>query len=137
MYLHSTTVGKAILAFLRDEEIQEVIGHKGLPRFTENTIVDAHQLMEEIQSIRARGYAIDNEENEPGVRCVSAPVFGLNQHVSTSISVSGPSVRISPARISELSSMVIETSHKVSAGLGMTLKILPLAGSHQVKATFL
>jgi DNA-binding IclR family transcriptional regulator len=122
VYLHSTGIGKAILAFLTDQEIQEIIRQKGLPRFTNNTIVDPNPLMKEIQLIRKRGYAIDNEENEHGIRCVAAPIFDVNKQVVASISISGPSVRIPHTRISELSSMVIETSQKISKAHGVSLK---------------
>jgi DNA-binding IclR family transcriptional regulator len=118
VYLHSTGIGKAILAFLPDSEIERIIAQKGLPKFTPNTIVDREQLMKEILLIRSRGYAIDDEENEPEIRCVAAPVFGSNKRVLASISISGPSVRIQRARVPELSSMVIETSRRISKALG-------------------
>ena len=73
--LHSTGIGKAILAFLSDEEIESVIRDKGLPRFTSNTITDPILLKEEISKIRKLGYALDNEENEVGIRCVAAPIY--------------------------------------------------------------
>jgi IclR family KDG regulon transcriptional repressor len=120
VYLHSTGVGKAILAFLSDEEIKEIIHQQGLPRFTKNTIINVDQLMEEVQAIRNRGYAIDNEENEPGVRCVAAPVLDPHQRFVASVSVSGPSVRISQKRIPELSLMAIETSNKITEALELT-----------------
>ena len=122
VYLHSTGVGKAILAFLDYEEIKEIVQQKGLPRFTRNTIIDFDELMEEVQTIRNRGYAIDNEENEPGVRCVAAPVLDPHQRFMASVSVSGPSVRVSRKRIPELSFMVIETSKKITEALKLTTK---------------
>ncbi len=122
VYLHSTGVGKAILASLSDEEIKEIVRQKGLPHFTQNTIIDADKLLKEIQTIRTRGYAIDNEENEPGVRCIAAPVVDPNQRLVASISVSGPSVRVSRKRIPELSSMVIEASKKIAEALKPTTK---------------
>jgi DNA-binding IclR family transcriptional regulator len=122
VYLHSTGVGKAIMAFVSDEEIREIVHQKGLPGFTENTITDVVQLMKEVQTIRKRGYAIDNEENEPGVRCVAAPVLDPYQRFVASVSVSGPSVRISYERIPELSLMAIETSKKITEALKLTSK---------------
>ena len=118
VYLHSTGIGKAILAFLEDEEIEKIIKEKGLPRFMKNTITDPALLKKEIQLIRERGYAIDNEENEPGVHCVAAPILDSSQHVIASISISGPSVRITDERIPELADMVIKTSQKISKALG-------------------
>ncbi len=118
VYLHSTGIGKAILAFLPDTEIKRIIEDKGLPKFTPNTIIYPDQLMNEVLLIRRRGYAIDDEENEPEIRCVAAPVFDSEKRVLASISISGPSVRIQRANIPELSTMVIETSRKISKALG-------------------
>ena len=120
--LHSTGIGKAILAFLTEHEIQEVIKQRGLPKFTNNTITDPNQLMKEVLLIRHRGYAVDDEENEPGIRCVAAPTFDSNRRVIASISISGPSVRIPHGKISELSSMVIKTSQNISKALGYVPK---------------
>jgi len=122
VYLHSTGIGKAILAFLPEQEVKEIVRQKGLPRFTNNTIVHIEQLMKEIQLIKKRGYAIDNEENESGIRCVAAPILDANKHVIASMSISGPSVRIPHSRIPELSSMVIETSQKISKAYGVSPK---------------
>ncbi|MBD3306259.1 helix-turn-helix domain-containing protein [candidate division KSB3 bacterium] len=118
VYLHSTGIGKAILAFLDEEDVEEVLEEKGLPRFTEQTITDPKVLMAELQLIRERGYAVDNEENEPGVRCVAAPILDSSQQVMASVSISGPSVRITDAKIPSLAKMVIETSHTISRALG-------------------
>ncbi len=120
--LHSTGVGKAILAFLTDQEVREVIRQRGLRKFTANNITDTNQLMKEMLLIRNRGYAIDDEENEPGIRCVAASIFDSNKRVIGSISISGPSVRISRSRIPELSTMVIKTSQKISKAFGYQLK---------------
>ena len=116
--LHSTGIGKAILAFLEDDEIEEIIEEQGLPRFMPNTITDPNVLKQELQTIRARGYAVDNEENEPGVRCVAAPILDSSSHIIASISISGPSVRIMDEKIPELAEMVVETSQKISNALG-------------------
>ena len=124
VYLHSTGIGKAILAFLPEQEVKEIVRQKRLPRFTNNTIIHFEQLMKEIQLIKKRGYAIDNEENEPGIRCIAAPIFDVNKQVMASISISGPSVRIPHSRIAELSSMVTETSQKISKAHGVPLKRL-------------
>ena len=118
VYLHSTGIGKAILAFLEDGEIDEIIEKQGLPSFMPNTITDLISLKKEIQIIRKRGYAVDNEENEPGVCCVAAPILDSSNHVIASISISGPTVRITGKNIPNLAKMVIETSRRISTALG-------------------
>jgi len=121
VYLHSTGIGKAILAFLEDDEIDEVIEDQGLPRFMANTITEPVDLKKEVQIIRERGYAIDNEENEPGVCCVAAPILDSSRNVIASISISGPSVRITGEAIPKLAKMVIATSQRISESLGYLL----------------
>src|SRR5690606_18422404 len=86
---HCTSVGKAILAFQPDEVLQRVIG-AGLRRFTETTITEPAALAEELRLTRQRGYAIDNGEHQPGLRCVGAPIHNQAGAVFAAISVSAP-----------------------------------------------
>lgn len=116
--LHSTGIGKAILAFLPDEKIVEIIKNKGLPKFTPNTITDIETLKREISLIRERGYAVDNQENEIGIRCVAAPIRDHTGKVVASISISGPAIRITNGKIPEFAKLVIEVSNKISELLG-------------------
>ena len=116
--LHSTGIGKAILAFLPDKEFEEIIEQKGLPVFTPNTIRDRDRLWEEVRTIRNRGYAVDNEENEMGVRCVAAPIRDHSGQVIASISISGPSIRITDEKIPSLARRVIEVCKAISESLG-------------------
>lgn len=115
--LHSTGIGKAILAFLPETHILEIIKEKGLPKFTENTITDLDILILELKSIRKNGFAVDNEENEIGIRCVAAPVLDNNKVVA-SISVSGPTIRIYNENIEKYAVMVKEICNIISVQLG-------------------
>lgn len=119
--LHSTGIGKAILSFLPDKEIDEIIRNKSLPPFTINTITNLKLLMNELRLIREQGYAVDNEENELGIRCVAAPIIDPSKRVIASISISGPSVRITDDRIPELARLVVETSKEICRSLGYDL----------------
>lgn len=116
--LHSTGIGKAILAFLPDKEIEEILNQKGLPAFTPNTIRDRGRLWEEIKTIRNRGYAVDNEENEIGIRCVAAPIRDYSGRVIASMSISGPSIRITDEKIPLFAQRVIEACEAISRNLG-------------------
>jgi len=123
VFPHSTGIGKAILAFLDDEEIDGIIKKEGLPRFTPNTIVERTALLHAIQAIRRSGYAVDNEENEQGIRCVAAPVFNTDKRVVASISISGPAMRIPIERIPELAEKVMKTTGDISLALGYPSEI--------------
>jgi DNA-binding IclR family transcriptional regulator len=92
--IHSTSLGKAILAYLPDERVNEILDEMGMPRKTENTITDRTEFFEELERVRSQGYATDDEENVDGLRCIAAPVMG-NESVLGAVSVSGPSSRFS------------------------------------------
>lgn len=115
----STGVGKAILAWQPEQAIEEVIGH-GLPAHTKHTITDPELLRKELSRIRQRGYAVDDRENEPEVRCVAAPIFNHLDAVTSAISVSGLSSRITAARVRELGPLVAGTATRISRKLGST-----------------
>jgi IclR family transcriptional regulator, KDG regulon repressor len=115
--LHCTALGKAILAFLPRAEIDAVI-RSGLPRFTSRTLTEGRRLREELARTAARGYAVDNEEHEEGVRCVGAPVRSADGAVFASISVSGPAHRLPPAKDRAMARRVVETANGISRRLG-------------------
>lgn len=92
VFPHSTGVGKALLAQLPDARVLEIVRRTGMPRFTPTTITTEDELLVEMQRIRQRGYAIDEGEQEIGVRCFSVAVTGLS--VPAAVSVSGPQARV-------------------------------------------
>ncbi|GAA0950799.1 IclR family transcriptional regulator [Nonomuraea longicatena] len=113
--LHCTAVGKAILAWQPDEALPEE-----LPARTKYTITDPDGLRRDLAKIRQRGYAVDDRENEPEVRCVAAPLFNHANTVSAAISVSGLTSRITAARVRDLGPMVAEAAARISRKLGST-----------------
>jgi len=114
---YCTGVGKAFLAFQREDLITRIIG-EGLHRQTPNTITDHRLLRDELDRIRAAGYAVDREENEPNVRCVAAPIRDSGGTVFASISVSGPVERMPEERLTGLAPTVVETADRISVELG-------------------
>ena len=72
-------VGKVFLASMEDEQARKMVGAKGLPRFTDNSIVDTTLYFQELEHVREMGFAVDDEEYIPGVRAVAAPLMGLGQ----------------------------------------------------------
>lgn len=89
---HCTGVGKALLAQLPTPTVKEILGRTGMPAQTPHTITDPAALLDELTRIRRRGYAIDDEEQELGVRCVAVPLVGAP--TLAAISVSGPHGRL-------------------------------------------
>lgn len=115
---YCTAVGKAMLAELPEPEVSEVIRRWGLKAVTANTITTAAALKAELRAVRSRGYAIDNEEKEEGLRCVSAAVRGHSGKLFAAMSVSGPAFRMSKERIPEVGQAVMGAATELSAELG-------------------
>lgn len=114
---HCTATGKAALAFQPEQVLERVI-RLGLAPFTPQTITSPEKLREELALIRERGYSIDDEELSPGIRCVGAPIRNLSGRVFASISVSGPSRRITKAKTKSLGNLVTHYADAISARLG-------------------
>lgn len=116
--LHCSGVGKAMLAYMPEMRVQQILGDKALPAFTVNTITNMLRLRQELATVRECGYAVDDEEREEGVRCVSAPVFQADGQVRAAVSISGPSGRFPHARLHELGLRVRDAGLEISANLG-------------------
>lgn len=92
--LHCTGVGKAMLAYLPPGSVQEIVAAEGLPKHTTNTITDPDKLSEELKKIVERGFAVDDEEHEEGIRCIAAPLFDRHSEVIGSVSVTSLAYRV-------------------------------------------
>jgi IclR family transcriptional regulator, acetate operon repressor len=92
--LHTTGLGKILLAGLPDKEVERLIKIKGLPRLTPHSITSKTVLMSEIRRVRSQGYALDNQENELEGRCIAAAIRGPNDSTLAALSISGPVFRI-------------------------------------------
>jgi IclR family KDG regulon transcriptional repressor len=115
---YCTSVGKAILADLPAAEVDAIIKQSGLRRITSSTVVTPGALKEELETIRSRGYAIDDEENEEGVRCVGAAVHDHSGRPIAAISASGPSFRLTKSKVAEIAKSVVEAASALSHELG-------------------
>jgi IclR family KDG regulon transcriptional repressor len=116
--LHCTGLGKALLANLPNEEFEQIVAQRGLPRFTENTLVNRANLLEELATIRSQGVAFDNEEHEKSVRCVAAPVYDAQSRVIAAISIAGPAFRMTAERQKDLEPYVVAAAQRISQRLG-------------------
>ncbi|MGM0398084.1 MAG: IclR family transcriptional regulator [Halobacteriota archaeon] len=112
VYLHSTSVGKAILAHLPRERIDEIVAEHGLPTWTDRTITTEAALREDLRAVRERGYAIDDEERIRGLRCVGAPVI-RDGDVLGAISISGPTRRFDDAYTERMGSIVRDAARVI------------------------
>ncbi|MFC5369037.1 IclR family transcriptional regulator [Salinirubrum litoreum] len=93
-YLHTSALGKAILAHMPEQRFEEVIDRHGLPAQTPNTVTEKAMLEKELDEIRKRGVAFDGEERAEGIRCVAAPITDNENQLVGAVSVSAPSARM-------------------------------------------
>ena len=98
---YCTGVGKAALSTLEDDALEALLATLTLRRYTPQTIVDRRALMAELDEIRASGVAYDQEEHEPGIRCVAAPICDKTLSVVAGVSVTGPAYRVGQDRLAE------------------------------------
>jgi DNA-binding IclR family transcriptional regulator len=117
--MHSTALGKAILAFSAPERLEAVLAEHPEAR-TPSTITSAKALKVEMVSIRSQGFALDNEENEIGICCVSAPIIDYTGTAIAAISISGPRERMDRERCIQLGPLLWETTQRVSRRQGFT-----------------
>jgi DNA-binding IclR family transcriptional regulator len=116
---HCSAVGKALLASLPEEKLDVLASANGLPKRTENTITDLAKLKEHLEMVRRRGYAVDNEENEIGIRCIGAPIHDQRGEVIAAISISVPASRMNSRTMEKmLKDRVVAAARKISAKLG-------------------
>ena len=118
--VYNTSMGKAILAFLPQERRDALLQKLSFRARTRHTITDLPTLVEHLAVTRGRGFAIDNQEVEEGIRCVGAPVFDHTQQVVGAISVSGPAHRMTDERIDQFGAYVMDTAKTISSKLGFT-----------------
>jgi DNA-binding IclR family transcriptional regulator len=116
---HCSAVGKVLLAALPEKQLERLVSRKGLSRRTENTITDLGKLKEHLELVRQNGYALDKEENEIGIRCVSAPIHDQRGEVIAAISVSAPVSRMKAHVLkTTLKDQVIDTALNISRKIG-------------------
>lgn len=114
---HSTAVGKALLAFQPEEEIARIVS-RGLPASAPNTIVDGKALQRELALVRARSYAVDDEESEVGLRSIAAPIRGDAGQVIAAISIAGPVHRMTKKMLLSWVRELVGAAEAVSQRLG-------------------
>lgn len=117
-HFHSTSVGKAMLAFMDSDTRQRVVRDLGLPAMTPTTITTVAALETELEAIRERGYSVDHSENEQATFCIGAPVFNHEGEVIGACSVSGNSESLITEHLEPTSSAVRTAADRISRRMG-------------------
>jgi DNA-binding IclR family transcriptional regulator len=118
LFAHATGLGKVLLAHLPKEDLEAMLSDRDLPSFTAHTIRERSDLRHEFAAIRESGYAVDDQEYTPGLRCVAVPIWDVDGRVSAALSASLPLSRARPAELKVALCAVAAGSIKISQRLG-------------------
>ena len=118
MDVHATSVGKALIAWLPEEEVAVLARQRGLRKRTPKTITVLSRLHKELEKVRERAYAVDDEENNLGVRCVAAPIFNSEGGVEASLGVSGATNQLDAEAVPKVAEMVKEAARRIGQQMG-------------------
>lgn len=116
--MHASAPGKALLAFMKDEDRDTVFSKIDMVAYNERTITTRADMMKEIMDIREKGYAVDRAEEMEGVHCVAAPIIDQHRHPLAVIWTTGPSARIKEADFDRIGKEVMQCAHKISVRFG-------------------
>ena len=118
MEVHSTAVGKALLAYLDTDEREAIIRHRGMKKLTPHTITSTAKLMKEFDRVRQLGYSLDDEENSLGARCVGAPIFNSQGEVEASLGSTGTITAVPRDAVPRLAETVKDAARRISHLIG-------------------
>ena len=118
MEVHSTAVGKALLAYLDASEREKIVRNRGLKKLTPHTITSMTKLMKEFEHVRQLGYSVDDEENSLGARCVGAPIFNSQGQVEASLGSTGTITAVPRDAVPRLAEMVKDAARRISHQIG-------------------
>lgn len=121
--LYCTGVGKAILATLPADEVTNIWQHTTPQKLTTHTIVEFDALQAQLAEVRTNGYAIDDEENELGVRCVAVAIPGVGGRADSAFSISGLAPYMTPERIRRIATLAQDARTDIMADLGLAKRI--------------
>lgn len=117
-HMHSSGIGKVLLANLPRSEVERILHKKGLPQFTPKTLTTPTDLFHSLDEIKQRGWSLDDEERCLGMRCIAAPIYNSYGEAIAGISVSGPTVRFPEIELSEIGARVRKAADEVTGLIG-------------------
>src|SRR6266700_2547209 len=120
MFLHSTSVGKCLLAWLPKNEVEALVRQQGLKKRTPKTITTMTRLLADLEHVKDEGYAVDDEENSLGARCLGSPVFDTIGNVTAALGASGTLTQVDEASMPRLAEAVKETARRITRQLHRT-----------------
>jgi len=116
--LYCTAVGKVLLAYMPQAELETTLSQIEPRRLTANTIASRQELEQHLHRVRKAGHAFDLEEHEPHIRCIAAPIWDHTGAVNASLSLTAPAVRMAVPRLRQLAPLIQEAGLRISRELG-------------------
>jgi DNA-binding IclR family transcriptional regulator len=116
--LYCTAAGKSLLAFQPEVQLRQILARLNFKPVTEHTITDPKKFQGQLVQIRQVGYALDDEENELGIRCIGSPIYDHAGRLAGALSISGWTITMTRERVPQLAPELILTSQKISKELG-------------------
>jgi len=118
MKVHATSVGKALVAHIAQEKLEKIIAQAGMEKRTPKTITTIPRLLKELEKIRTQGYAVDDEENNMGARCLGAPVFNQQGSIEAAVGLSGTINQVNTQTMPRIVEALKDAARHVSMQLG-------------------
>ena len=116
--MHASGIGKALLSRMDDKRQRAVLAAGKLEQFTPHTLTEPDAIIVDLRAAKLRGYAIDGEERNLGMRCIAAPVYNVFGEAVAGVSVSGPTSRITQDRIEDLAAPVMQAAADLTIAIG-------------------
>src|SRR5579871_6227378 len=118
MRVHATSVGKALAAHIPQEKLEKIISERPMEKRTPKTITTMPRLLKELEKVRGQSYAVDDEENNLGARCVAAPIFNERGAIEAALGLSGTTQQVSPHTMPRILEDLKDAARHISMGLG-------------------
>ena len=120
--IHTTAIGKALVAYLPESETLQILSLRGMEKKTRKSINNPQKYLRELEKVRQYGFAIDDEENAEGVRCVASPIFDANGKVTAALGTSTIIMQLNETQLPKVVEMIKDAAAKVSQRLGYSVK---------------
>jgi IclR family acetate operon transcriptional repressor len=124
-----TALGQAILSGMKEGEVGEIVQKHGLPRLTPHSIARPSELYKVLEEVRRVGFAVDDEQNSLGLRCVAATIYNEFSMPMAAVSIAGPTLRVTPQRIPELGQQVMAAAREITRAIGGRPPATPLSNA--------
>ena len=118
MRVHATSVGKALVAYIPQERLEKILAERGMEKRTAKTITTLPRLLKSLEKVREQGYAVDDEENNLGARCLGAPIFNQDGTIEASLGLSGTINQVNPQTMPRIVEHLRDAARHVSMQLG-------------------